>query len=195
MRELAILEFVTLDGVMQAPSSPEEDGSGGFTQGGWANAYWQDVMPEVMREAMSEPYDIVFGRKTYEIFAGHWPSADPEDPVANMLNKARKYVATNTLTDISWENTVALNGDAVAEVARLKAMDGPLLQIHGSGNLVQSLVEADLVDEFRLWIFPLVVGGGKRLFGGEGALQKMDLRKSTAHDSGVVMAIYRRRLA
>ncbi len=193
MRKLAILTFVTLDGVMQGPGGPEEDSSGGFEHGGWARKCWDKVMEQVMREAMAEPYDLLLGRKTYEIFASHFPNA-PKDPdsVANRLNNATKFVATSTLTDLKWENSVCITGDVAVEVSRLKAEDGPLLQVHGSWQLIQMLHSRRLIDEYRLWTFPVVVGSGKRLFS-EGAVPtSLTLVKTDTCSTGATMSIYRR---
>ena len=192
MRDLAILTFVTLDGVMQAPSMPEEDRSGGFERGGWAAPYWEEVMQQVRREAMATPYDMLFGRKTYALFAGHWPGAG-DDPVSRMMNEARKYVVTSTLTELTWNNSEAITGDVAERVTALKAEDGPPLQIHGSWQLIQLLLAEDMVDEFRLWTFPVVVGSGKRLFGEGLPPVALKLRKSEACANGAVMNIYRRR--
>ena len=192
MRDLAILIFVTLDGVMQAPSMPEEDLSGDFKHGGWARPYWEDAMAQVEREAMAEPYDLLFGRKTYEIFAAHAPHVDPDDATAQKMNKAVKYVATNTLDRFDWENTTPIRGDVPAEVARLKQENGPLLQVHGSGALIKTLLAHDLVDEFRLWTFPVVVGPGKRLFAEDATMKSLKLIKSEPCANGAVMTIYRR---
>ncbi|MEM8878883.1 MAG: dihydrofolate reductase family protein [Pseudomonadota bacterium] len=192
MRNLAILSFVTLDGVMQSPSSPQEDPSDGFTGGGWAADYWENVMSQVRQEAMSEPYDILFGRKTYEIFASHFPKLDDADADARKMNEASKYVATNTLNKLDWQNSVAIRGDILAEVAKLKSQDGPLIQIHGSTTLIQTLLAADLIDEFRLWTFPVVVGSGKRLFGPEAGSHKLKLVKSAPCSNGAMMSIYQR---
>ncbi len=164
MRKLAVLSFVTLDGVMQSPSAPEEDPSGGFTQGGWAAPYWDGVMGHVEQTAMMRPYDILFGRVTYDLFASHWPDA-PKSETRDLLNAARKHVATSRPGPLGWENAHVLEGEATGAVRALKANDGPLLQVHGSATLIQSLLSAGLIDEFRLWIFPVVVGEGKRLFG------------------------------
>lgn len=191
MRELAILTFLTLDGVMQAPSMPEEDTSGGFQRGGWATPYWPEVMEQVEREAMSQPFDLLFGRKTYELFANHWPNA-PKSAHGQKLNDATKYVATSTLTDLRWQISVPITGNAAAEVSRLKAQDGPLLQVHGSGEFIQTLFANDLVDEFRLWTFPVVVGNGKRLFQPGMPPANLELVKSESTAAGVIMAIYRR---
>ncbi len=143
MRELAILIFQTLDGVMQAPKLPEEDRSGGFGGGGWADPYWDEVMALVGNEAMAEPYDVLFGRNTYDVFAAH---ATDEHPLPN----ANKFVATSNPDTLSWHRSTALTGDIAAEVARLKGQDGPLLQVHGSCELVQTLLAHSLVDELRL---------------------------------------------
>ncbi|WP_299737561.1 dihydrofolate reductase family protein [uncultured Roseobacter sp.] len=191
MRELAVLSFVTLDGVMQAPSAPEEDTSGGFAHGGWAAPYWEEAMPEVERTAMSAPYDILFGRKTYDIFASHWPTA-PKSDVAEILNSARKHVATSSPDALSWENSETLTGDIVEGVRNLKADAGPLLQVHGSARLIQTLQANDLIDEFRIWTFPVVVGSGKRLFGENSAFMSYALHDFRVLDNGVTQQVFRR---
>lgn len=191
-RELAILTFVTLDGVMQAPAQPEEDVSGDFKHGGWAMPYWDDVMVQVKDEAMAEPYDLLLGRKTYELFARHFSQAGDDNSEAAILNKATKHVATNTLTDLDWNNATPIADDIAAGVARLKAQEGPLLQVHGSWQLIQTLLAHDLVDEFRLWTFPVVVGAGKRLFGDNTVRRDLTLVRSRAASNGVLMGIYRR---
>tara|TARA_R110002096_G_scaffold97579_7_gene217472 strand:+ start:604 stop:1095 length:492 start_codon:yes stop_codon:yes gene_type:complete len=152
MRKLAALTFLTVDGVMQAPGHPDEDTSGGFTDGGWCGPFWDGVMEQVMREAMAEPYALLLGRNTYETFAAHWPNAD--DPVARKLNASTKYVVTSNPRELEWENSVTITGNVVEEIKRLKSQAGPLLQVHGSWQLLQSLIEHDLVDELRLWTFP-----------------------------------------
>lgn len=191
MRDLAILTFVTLDGVIQAPSMPDEDRSNGFQSGGWAAPYWEEVMAQVQREAMSAPYDMLFGRKTYQLFAGHWPNAE-RSPVADMMNAARKYVVTSTLTSLPWNNSSAITGDIAGEIGRLKGQDGPLLQVHGSAELIQLLLAHDLIDELRLWTFPVVTGSGKRLFVPECPPMNLKLLKSAPLANGVQMNIYRR---
>ena len=190
MRELSILTFVTLDGVMQAPGHPEEDTTDGFSHGGWSAKYWDEVMEQVMEEAMAAPYDLLLGRKTYQIFASHWPHAD--DSVARKLNSAIKYVATSTLSELQWENSVKITGNIAEEVARLKNEDGSLLQIHGSWQLIQTLLSHELIDEFRLWTFPVVVGSGKRLFSQDTVPNGFTLTKTDATSNGVIMSIYRR---
>lgn len=191
MRKLAILTFLTLDGVMQAPGSPEEDPSDGFINGGWAADYWDEVMAQVMGEAMAAPYDLLLGRKTYEMFAAYWPNAG-DNPIASKLNNATKFVVTSSPGKLEWKNTMRITGDITAEITRLKEQDGPLLQVHGSWQLIQTLLAHGFVDEFRLWIFPVVVGPGKRLFGRDTAPAGLTLEKTKTTPNGVVMGIYRR---
>lgn len=188
MRKLAILTFMTLDGVMQAPADPAEDRSGDFAHGGWAKPWWSEVMEQVQEEAMAEPYDMLLGRRTYEIFAPHWSRADGAD--AATLNQAKKYVASSTLTDVNWMNSTVLSGDVPAEIQRLKAANGPLLQVHGSWGLIQTLLEHDLIDEFRLWVFPLTLGSGKRLFSSGTPPENLKLLRARETKNGVRMGIY-----
>ncbi len=191
MRKLAILTFQTLDGVMQAPSAPEEDLSGGFTQGGWANACWGEVMEQVEREAMAEPYDLLLGRITYEIFASSFANSAIDNPIAKKLNNAKKFVVTSTLKQLQWKNSERVSGDITAQIIRLKEQDGPLLQVHGSWQLIQTLLAYGLIDEFRLWTFPVVVGAGKRLFA-EGTIPaKLKLSKFESCPSGAFMNFYK----
>ena len=190
MRDLAILTFITLDGVMemQAHGMREEDTSGDF---GWATSYWPEVIEQVEREAMSQPFDLLFGRNTYDAFAGYWPNA-PESAHRKKLNDATKYVATSRTNGLDWENSVQITGDVPAEIAKLKESDGPLLQVHGSAQLLQTLLTHQLIDEFRLWTFPVVVGSGKRLFDEGSVPTNVGLRKTASTSNGVVMSIYRR---
>jgi dihydrofolate reductase len=153
MRKLIVSTFLTLDGVMQAPGGPEEDDSGGFAYGGWSVNYWDDQMRQVMTEAMSAPFDLVLGRRTYEIFAAYWPHA-PEEAGAKPLNNATKYVASGSRPRLEWDRSVLIEGDAAEGIAQLKKGDGLELQVHGSGNLIQTLMRHNLVDEYRLWVFP-----------------------------------------
>ena len=191
MRELAILTFQTLDGVMQSPTSPDEDPSGGCTKGGWAVNCWAEVMEQVMREAMAEPYDLLQGRKTYELFANFVPKAPGDNRQAQILNGARKYVATSTLSKLEWNNSHPITGDVAAEVARLKKQDGPLLQVHGSWQLIQTLHSNQLIDEYRLWTFPVIVGSGKRLFAEGSAPSGLKLTKTASSPAGATMTFYR----
>jgi dihydrofolate reductase len=197
MRDLVVSTFMTLDGVMQAPGGPDEDPSGGFEHGGWSVNYWDEVMGAVMGEAFATPYDLLLGRKTYEIFAAHWPhvgeaEGDAEASGAATLNSARKYVASRTLDKVEWNNSTLLEGDVAEAVAQLKAQDGPDIMVQGSSNLIQTLLEHDLVDEFRIWTFPVVVGPGKRLFGQGTAQGGLKLVDSKTSSTGVFMATYRR---
>ncbi|MCE7995647.1 MAG: dihydrofolate reductase [Roseivirga sp.] len=185
MRKLAILVFQSLDGVMQAPSIPEEDTSGGFTKGGWARSHWDEVMEQVALEAMSEPYDLLLGRKTYELFSEHNSSVD------SPLNDMTKYVITNSLSELDWQNSIVISGNVAREISKLKAQDGPLLQVHGSWQLIQELLKNDLVDELRLWTFPVIIGSGKRLFTEGVANKKLSLLKSESSPNGAIMSIYR----
>ncbi|MGH2574360.1 MAG: dihydrofolate reductase family protein, partial [Ignavibacteria bacterium] len=159
MRKIIVLSFITLDGVMQAPGGPTEDTSGNFTYGGWTVPYFDDFSGKVMEEQMAGEYDLLLGRKTYDIFAGYWPKHIEGWP---QVNKITKYVVSKTLTKPDWENTVVIKDDT--ELKKLKESDGPALQVYGSSNLIQTLLKHDLVDEFWLKIFPITLGTGKRLF-------------------------------
>jgi len=188
MRKLVVNTFMTLDGVMQAPGGPEEDPSGGFEHGGWSVGYWDEQMGQAMGEFMGKPFDLVLGRKTYQIFAAHWPHSD--EPGAEALNRATKYVASRTLTDLDWQNSQLIEGDVPEGVRTLKQEEGPELQVHGSANLIQTLLEHDLVDEFGVWIFPVVLGKGKRLFDGGTVPAGLELLASQVSSTGVIMATY-----
>jgi dihydrofolate reductase len=189
MRELIVNTFLTVDGVMQAPGGPEEDPSGGFEHGGWSFGYWDEQMRTVMGESMSKPFDLVLGRKTYEIFAAHWPHSD--DPGAEILNNATKHVASTTRKELEWQNSKLIEGEVPDGVRALKEQDGPELQVHGSANLIQTLLEHGLIDEFRLWIFPLVLGKGKRLFDAGTLPAGLEVASSQVFSTGVIMATYR----
>lgn len=189
MRELLVTTFLTLDGVMQAPGGPEEDDSAGFSHGGWSVNYWDDQMGQVMGDIMAKPFDLVLGRRTYDIFAGYWPSAPPEAGGAP-LNAATKYVASRGRPNLTWEKSVHLAGDAGPAVAALKQTDGPGLQVHGSGDLIQTLLRDNLVDVFHLWVFPVLVGEGKRLFGAGTIPAGLKLVDSKVSSTGVVIGTY-----
>lgn len=188
MRQLIVLSFITLDGVTQAPGGPEEDPSGGFEHGGWSVGYWDDDMHEIMDRNVGESFDMVLGRKTYEIMAAYWPTAGEEGVV---FNRAAKHVASTTLTDLAWENSRLIEPDVPAGIAALKQQDGPELQVHGSGNLVQTLLAHGLVDEFRLTVFPVVLGTGRRLFGDGTAPAGLELIEGRVTSSGVFAGTYR----
>jgi dihydrofolate reductase len=189
MRRLVVTTFLTLDGVMQAPGGPDEDRDGGFEQGGWSVNFWDDRMAELMGRWMSVPFDLVLGRRTYDIFASYWPNA-PEEAGAKPLNDATKYVASRGRPTLSWERSVLVEGDAAEGIAELKKGDGPELQVHGSGNLVQTLIRHDLVDEYRLWVFPVMIGSGKRLFGDGTIPAALRLLDTTVSTTGVVIGTY-----
>jgi dihydrofolate reductase len=189
MRKLIVSTFLSLDGVMQAPGGPEEDDEGGFAWGGWSVHYWDDFMGQVMGEAMSTPFDLLLGRRTYDIFASYWPNA-PEEAGAKPLNEATKYVASRSQRELTWGPAVLIEGDAAGGVAELKRGDGPELQVHGSGDLIQTLLRNGLVDEFRLWMFPVVIGSGKRLFSDGTGPAGLRLVHSDVSTTGVIIGTY-----
>jgi dihydrofolate reductase len=191
VRTLSVNTFISLDGVMQGPGGPQEDPTGGFSHGGWNVTFWDDVMGSAMARAFAEPYDLLLGRRTYEIFAAHWPYVT-DDPVADGLNAMTKYVTSRTLDQLSWQNSVLLPGDAGTTVAALKEREGPDLMVQGSSDLLQTLLAHDLVDRFSIWTFPVLLGRGKRLFG-EGTIPGgLRLTESQTATTGVVIATYER---
>ena len=193
MRKLIVLSFIALDNVMQAPGGPEEDPTGGFKHEGWVAGYSDDFLLNVMIKQTSKPFDLLLGRKTYEIFAAYWPYVNPDrNPFAAKLNNAKKYVASMTLTKLNWNNSELINGDIPDGIKRIKEQDGPEIQVHGSSNLVQTLLKHDLVDELWLKIFPVTLGTGKRLFA-EGTIPAgFKLLESGISPSGVIIANYER---
>jgi dihydrofolate reductase len=188
MRILAVNTFMSLDGVMQSPGGPEEDPTGGFTLGGWGVNYFDDEM--MARVAESDPYELLLGRGTYEIFAAHWPY--DEGPIADHLNATRKHVASTTLDRVEWNNSTLITGNVAEYVAALKSEEGPEIQVHGSPGLIQTLLRHDLIDEYRLWIFPLMIGTGKRFFGDGAIPAALELVESKVSSSGVTINTYRR---
>lgn len=189
MRKILVLEFISLDGVMQAPGGPREDTSGGFKYGGWTFPYFDEVSGQEMDKQMSGKYDLLLGRKTYDIFASYWPHHIEGWPV---VNKITKYVVSKTLKSPSWENTVVIKKDVVSELKKLKKQVGTPLQVYGSGNLVQTLLKNDLVDELWLKIFPVTLGKGKRLFDKGTIPAAFKLVESKISPSGVIFAYYKR---
>ncbi len=187
MRHLIVTTFLTLDGVMQAPGGPGEDDSGGFAHGGWSVNYWDDHMAKVMGEATSRPFAMVLGRRTYDIMAAYWPHA-PEE--GRPFNDATKYVASQSRPTLEWSNSVLIEGDAAEGITKLKEENGPELQVHGSAHLIQTLLAHDLVDRFRLWVFPVVIGSGKRLFSDGTIPAGLKLVDSTVSTTGVVIGTY-----
>lgn len=189
MRKLVVLTFVTMDGVMQAPGAPSEDTSGGFAHGGWLPPYFDGFLGEVMDEQMREPFDLLLGRKTFEIFASYWPQHHDEGPG---INNATKYVLSTTLTAHDWQKSIFINHNVVDEIKRLKQQDGRDLQVHGSGNLIQTLLKHDLIDELWLKIFPVTVGSGKRLFADGTVPASFKVTATKLSPAGVIIANYER---
>ncbi len=190
MRSIIAITQVTLDGVMQGPGGPEEDPSDGFTHGGWAMPFVDDAANRVIGEIMSGEFDMLLGRRTYDIFAAYWPKQG-DNPIAKAFNKARKYVVTRSLDRLDWKESQRIGGDVVAEVARLKTSDGPALHVWGSGQLLQTLIGAGLVDEHRMWVFPVVLGEGKRLFANGVPAHALTLVETGSTPSGVLLNTYR----
>jgi len=193
MRKLVVGTFTTLDGVMQAPGGPDEDRDGGFRHGGWLVPYFDEKFVEIMTDWTKRAGTFLLGRKTYEIFAGSWPkSTDPADEIATALNTRPKFVASGTLDTLAWNNSHLLKGDVAEEVAKLKAQEGGEIQVHGSSNLIQTLLKHDLVDTLRIWQFPVVLGTGKRLFG-EGTIPRsFRLVDTQMNTTDAVLHVYER---
>jgi dihydrofolate reductase len=193
MRKIVVLSFVSLDGVMQAPGGPDEDTSGGFEYGGWTVPYSDEFSDNVMGEQMGMPFDLLLGRKTYDIFASYWPKHPEIESVAGPFNKCTKYVVSHGQIDLPWEGSELITGDDVAaKLKELKQQDGPMLQVHGSGNLIQTLLKEDLVDELWLKIFPVTLGNGKKLFAEGVRPAAFELIGTKTTPSGVIFANYKR---
>jgi dihydrofolate reductase len=190
MRQLIASTFVSLDGVMQAPGGPEEDRSGGFAFGGWTVPHWDDAMGGTMDGFDGKDRELVLGRKTYEIFEAYWPYQPEDNPIARTFNATRKYVASRTLKTLDWHNATLLRGDVATALAAIKSEPGPDLQVIGSGNLIQALRAASLIDEYNVWTFPVVLGGGKRLFEPGAKPGGLRLVASRTSSGGVVMSTY-----
>ena len=190
MRRLIVSTFASLDGIMQAPGGPEEDPTGGFTLGGWIFNYWEEVMDLSASGFDGKDRELVLGRRTYQIFEAYWPYQPDDHPIAKTLNAAKKYVASRTLNDVHWNNSTLLHGDVVSAIIALKAQPGPDLQMIGSGNLIQTLQAASLIDEYNVWTFPVVLGRGKRLFSETAKPLALRLVRSQVSTTGVVMSTY-----
>ena len=189
MRKIIILSFMSLDGIIQAPGGPEEDTSGGFKYGGWTVPYFDEFAGEIMGEQMKQPFNLLLGRKTFEIFASYWPHHASDWPG---INESAKYVVSNTLAKPDWENSILINGNVVEKIKKLKNQNGPDLQVYGSGILIQTLLKHDLADELWLKIFPVTLGSGKRLFD-EGTIPAaFELTESKVSPGGVIFATYKR---
>jgi dihydrofolate reductase len=189
---LRVVEFLSLDGVIQAPGAPEEDTEGGFRHGGWQRAYFDDVLGATAAEGMAATEAYLFGRKTYEAMASHWPTVPDTDPYARHLNAAPKYVASTTLREVGWPGSTLIEGDVPGAVAELKQQPGGNIAVLGSGELVRTLVAHDLVDEYFLVVFPIVLGSGKRLFGAAEQPRRLRLVDCRTTGTGGVMLTYRR---
>lgn len=189
MRKLIVLEHISLDGVIQAPGGPEEDPSGGFAYGGWSAAYSDPLLGAALRRQMTTPFDLLLGRKTFDIWAPYWPRHADEWPD---VNTATKYVASTTMTASPWQPSVFLNGDIAASVAAIKRQQGPDLHVWGSGTLVQTLMRHDLVDTFWLMIYPITLGGGKRLFADGTIPAAFKVTENAVTPSGVIVVSYER---
>jgi dihydrofolate reductase len=190
MRKIITTTFITLDGVMQAPGGPEEDRTGGFAYGGWSANYWDEMMGDVMNKFMGLPFELLLGRITYDIFAAYWPNAKVNGAIAKPFNSTKKYVVSHTPKVLSWNNSALITGDVVSEIKKLKEEDGPDLWIHGSGNLIQTLLENHLIDQMHIWIFPVTVGSGKRLFAEGTQAEGFKLTDSKISTTGVIIATY-----
>lgn len=189
MRKIIVLSFITLDGVMQAPGGPEEDTSGDFTYGGWTVPYFDEFLGKIMDKQMRQPFSLLLGRKTFEIFANYWPKHEDQWPG---INESLKYVVSTTMDNHAWSNSVFIKDTVVEKILELQQAEGPDIQVHGSGNLIQTLLKNDLVDELWLKIFPITLGRGKKLFA-EGTIPvAFSLMESTSSPSGVLIASYRR---
>ncbi|HEX2915982.1 MAG TPA: dihydrofolate reductase family protein [Chloroflexia bacterium] len=193
MRKIITTTFVTLDGVMQGQGGPEEDTSGGFTQGGWSMSYNDEMTGQVIDRFMKMPFELLLGRKTYDIFAAYWPHTDEAPNIARPFNTTKKYVVSHARAELSWPNSVMVTGsDIVSELKKLKGMDGPDLWVWGSGNLIQTLLNNDLIDQMYIWTHPLTLGGGKRLFREGTRPAAFQLASSQVSASGVIIAHYER---
>src|SRR5262245_42822588 len=190
MKKVIALAQVTLDGVMQSPGGPEEDPSSGFTLGGWVIPFWEDALSEALGEIITGGFDMLLGRQTYEIFAAYWPNQG-DNAIAKAFNKATKYVVTRTLNQLDWEKSLRIGSDVVDEVRRLKASNGPALHIWGSHELLQTLIAAELIDEYRMLVFPVVLGKGKRLFEDGVPPRGLALVETRSTPKGVLINTYR----
>lgn len=192
MRKLMVTTFVSLDGVMQGPGGSDEDRDGGFEHGGWSVPHFGPDLIQRMTDLVRRADALLVGRRTYDIFAATWPLAEADDPIGSKMNSVRKYVASRTLDTVSWQNSTLLTGDVAEAVARLKREGDGEIQVHGSGDLIQTLIEHDLVDEFHVLVFPVLVGSGKRLFGRGTVPAGLKLVDTARSESGVVISTYAR---
>lgn len=190
MRKIVVFSMISLDGVMQAPGGPQEDTSGGFQYGGWTAPYVNESFSPIINKELSTPFDLLLGRTTYEIWVSYWPKHT--GPIADPFNTATKYVVSDEVIDLNWKESILIHDDVVNTIKALKKEDGPMLQVHGSGKLIQTLLKNDLIDELRLRIFPVTIGTGKRLFA-EGTIPtSFKLTDSQALPTGIILANYKR---
>ena len=190
MRKIISTTFVTMDGVMQAPGGPEEDRTGGFAYGGWQFPYWDEMAGNIMTKIMGLPFDLLLGKFTYDIFAAYWPHAQNDPIIAKKFNSTRKYVVSHVSAELSWQNSSLITGEVVAQIKKLKEEDGPDLWVYGSGNLIQTLLENDLIDRMLIWTHPVTVGNGKRLFAKGTQAAGFKLIDSKTSTTGVIIATY-----
>lgn len=190
MRKIITTTFVTLDGVMQAPGGPEEDMEGGFKYGGWTVNYWDELGGSAMNELMNLPFELLLGRKTYDIFAAYWPDAKEDIEIRDKFNATRKYVVSHAPKELSWINSELITGDVAEKIRELKKQDGPDLVVFGSGNLIQTLLKENLIDRMIVWIFPVTIGEGKKLFAEGTEPRGLKLIDSKICTTGVIIATY-----
>jgi dihydrofolate reductase len=190
MRKIITTTFVSLDGVIQAPGAPDEDRDGGFAHGGWSFGYWDDMMGGIMDGFMKLPFELLLGRRTYDIFAAYWPTAENAPSISVPFNRTRKYVVSHEKKELSWQNSTLITGDVVGEIRKLKQMDAPDLWVHGSGKLIQTLLAHGLIDVMHVWIFPIILGPGKRLFAEGARPEGLKLIEAKIATSGVIIATY-----
>jgi dihydrofolate reductase len=188
MRKIVIASYITMDGVLQAPGGPEEDRSNGFKWGGWSAPYWDELMYDAVGKIMSSPFDLLLGRRTYEIFAAHWPYQN--DAIGEIFNRIHKYVVATTPIDLSWKESILINKDVVNELKKIKKQDGPDLLVFGSSRLIQTLLSNQLVDVLHTWIFPITLGEGKKLFDQGTQAQQWKLTGSLVSTTGAIIASY-----
>ena len=189
MRKIIACEFISMDGVIQSPGGPQEDTTGGFKWGGWTVHYWDDIMNEAMNKQLGEPYDLLLGRFTYDIFAAHWPYQE-NDPMAETFDRIKKYVVSTKNIDLPWQNSVLIKGDVINQLKAIKNQDAPDLIIFGSSKLVQTLLDNQLIDVLQTWIFPITLGKGKKLFSETGPAAQWKLTNSIAATTGTSINTY-----
>jgi len=191
VRKLVVIEFMSLDGVVQAPGDPQEDAAGGFRHGGWQRPYFDEIFMQKAVGGMAETDAQLFGRRTYDKMAAFWPTVGDDDPFAKHLNHVTKYVASRSMTEASWEGTTVLNGNVAVQVREIKERDGGTISVLGSADLVQTLMEHDLIDEYSLAVHPILLGSGKKLFRDAEQVRRLELVDSTPTTSGVLLTTYR----